>query len=70
MRVSIEELLKNTKSYYRLVLLAAQRTNALAEGAPPLIMTKSKKPAVVALEEIVKKKIYCEEGKDTKAKKS
>lgn len=70
MNVPIEELLNNTKSYYRLVLLAAQRTNALAEGAPPVIVTKSKKPAIVALEEIAKKKIYCEEAKDTKAKKS
>ena len=70
MLVPLEDLLKNTKSHYKLVLAAAQRANELAKDAPPLIVTKSKKPAVIALEEMVKGKVRCEETKDTKAKKA
>ena len=70
MLVPLEDLLKNTGSHYKLVLAAAQRANELAKDAPPLIVTKSKKPAVVALEEIAKGKIRCEDAKDTKAKKA
>ena len=70
MNVPMEKLLKNVNSYYRLVLVAAQRANELAKGVPPLVVTKSKKPPIIALEEIAKGKINCEETKGTKAKKS
>ena len=70
MIVPLEELLKNVSSRYKLVLTAAQRANELAKEAPPLIVTQSKKVAVVALEEIARGKVRCEETKDTKAKKS
>ena len=65
-----EDLLKTTNSLYKLVLVAAQRANELAKGTPPLVVTKSKKVAVQALEEISKGKVRYEEGRDTKAKKS
>ncbi len=70
MLVPLEDLLKNTQSHYKLVLAAAQRANELAKDAPPLVVTKSKKPAVIALEEIAKGKIRCEDTKDAKAKKA
>ena len=70
MIIALEGLLKNGSSQFRLVLIAAQRANELAKGAPPLIVTKSKKVPVIALEEIVKGKVRGEAEKDTKAKKS
>lgn len=70
MNVPLEELVKNISSHYKLVLAAAQRANELARGIPPLIVTKSKKVPIVALEEIAKGKIHIEETKETKSKKS
>ena len=70
MLVALEGLLKNIDSHYKLVLAAAQRANELTKDVPPLVVTKSKKPAMVALEEIAKGKVRCEETKDAKAKKS
>lgn len=70
MIVPLEKLLKNVTSHYRLVLIAAQRANELAGGAPPRVATKSKKVAVQALEEIAAGKVHCEEKKDARAKKS
>ncbi len=71
MIVPLEELLKNTKSHYTLVLAAAQRANELMKGGPALVVTKSKKPAVIALEEMAKGKVSCEEDKEpTKSKKA
>lgn len=67
--IPLEELLKSADSHYKLVLVAAQRANELAKGVPLLIVAKSKKVAVQALEEIAKGKIRLEEAKDTKAKK-
>lgn len=69
MTVPLEELVKNIGSHYKLVLAAAQRANELAKGNPPLIVTKSKKVPLVALEEIAKGKVHIEE-KEPKAKKS
>jgi DNA-directed RNA polymerase subunit omega len=70
MVIPLEELLKNEDSHYKLVLLAARRANELSKGSPPLIVTKSKKPAIVALEEIAKGKVKLEESKEGKVKKS
>ena len=70
MIVPLEDLLKNIDSYYKLVLVAAQRANELIKGAPALIVSKSKKVGIVALEEIGKGKVRYEKQKDAKAKKS
>lgn len=67
MIVPLEELLKTTPSHYKLVLAAAQRANELMKNPHPLVITKSKKPSLIALEEIAKGKIRLEE---TKAKKA
>ena len=70
MIIPLEGLLKNEGSHYKLVLLAARRANELSKGNPPLIVTKSKKPGIIALEEIAKGKIKLEESKESKSKKS
>jgi DNA-directed RNA polymerase omega subunit len=69
MSIPIEKLLKQVDSYYRLVLVAAQRANELTAGAQPLVLAKSKKVAINALEEISRGKIYAE-SKKTKPEKS
>ena len=60
MTVPLEQLLKNISSRFHLVLTGALRANELAAGNPSLIVTKSKKAPVVALEEIAKGKIHYE----------
>ena len=70
MRVPLEELLKRTESHYMLVLAAAQRANELMKGGQAMVVTKSKKPAVVALEEMAKGIVTCEEDKEAGKKKS
>lgn len=71
MIVPLEDLLKNTKSHYKLVLAAAQRANELMKDGQALVVTKSKKPAIIALEEMAKGKVLCEEDKEpTKSKKA
>lgn len=70
MVIPLEELLKNEPSHYKLVLLAAQRANEISKGNPPLIATKSKKPGIVALEEIARGQVKLEESKEAKSKKS
>ena len=71
MIVPLEELLKNTSSHYKLVLAAAQRANELMKDGQALVVTKSKKPAVIALEEMSKGKVLCEEDKESgKSKKA
>lgn len=71
MVVPLEGLLKNTKSHYKLVLAAAQRANELMKDGQALVVTKSKKPAAIALEEMAKGKVKCEEDKENdKSKKA
>ena len=50
--VPLEDLLKDHDSLYKLVLLASKRALELSQGAPPLVETTKKQPAMVALEEI------------------
>lgn len=57
-------------SRYILTLAAAQRANELALGAPLTTEVKSKKPSVMALEEIAKGKVHFEPKPETKSKKS
>ena len=69
MGVSLEDLMNKIDSRYKLTLAAAQRANELTLGAPLTAEVKSKKPAVMALEEISKGKVRIE-PKPEKAKKS
>jgi len=70
MTVPLEDLMKQVDSRYKLTLVSAQRANELITGAPPLVEVKSKKPGVVALEEIAKAKVRYEAKSEGKAKKS
>ena len=70
MTAPLEEMMKHVNSRYRLTLLAAQRANALASGVPSLVEVESKKPSVIALEEIASGKVYYEAKPEAKAKKS
>lgn len=58
--VSLEDLMKDSKSLFGLVLSAAARANDLVAGAQPLIQTKSKKISTIALEEIARGKVRFE----------
>ena len=70
-KVSIEELLTNCPSVYKLVVLAAKRAKAVAEGAPKLVGGDFKKAASIALEEIRQGKIVLhEEPKEGEGRKS
>ena len=60
MNVSLEQLMKKSKSLFGLVICAASRANELASGGQPLIRTKSKKVSTIALEEIAKDKVHFE----------
>ena len=53
----LEKLLKETKSVYKLVILASKRTLEISEGAPQLVETDSPKPAIIALKEISEGKV-------------
>jgi DNA-directed RNA polymerase subunit omega len=67
MNITVEELMKRTKSCYGLVLAAAARANELASGDRPLIATATRKPSSIALEEVSSGKISFELGKASKA---
>ncbi len=66
--ISLEDLMKDSKSLYGLVLSAATRANEIASGEQPLIQTKSKKISTIVLEEIAKGKIHFELPKPKEAK--
>ena len=70
MIVPLEDLMRHINSRYKLTLIAAQRANELITGATPLVDAKSKKPSVIALDEIAKEKIRCEAKPEGKSKKS
>ncbi|MDI6734815.1 MAG: DNA-directed RNA polymerase subunit omega [bacterium] len=51
--ISIEDLLKNVKNRYELVILASKRTKQLMDGTTPFVEDRpGKKLNVMALEEI------------------
>ena len=54
---SIEDLLKQCSSVYKLVTVAAMRAKELAAGAPSLVARGAKKATTTALEELVQGKI-------------
>ncbi len=53
----IEDLIKQTGSIFKLVILAAKRTTELTEGYKPKVDATNKKLAAVALQEIAEGKI-------------
>ncbi len=56
--ISIEDLEGKADSLYRLVLAAAKRASQLARpDARPLVQSFSRKPTVVAIEEIIAGKV-------------
>ncbi len=55
---SVEDFHGKVDSLYRLVLLASRRANQIARTeSRPLIATHSRKPTVIALEEILEGKV-------------
>ena len=65
----MEDLLKRCGSIYRLVILAAKRAKELAEGAPPLVETSSKKATTIALEEISQGKVLYKPDEEAAGKR-
>jgi len=61
--ISINELLGKSDSVYKLVILASKRAIELNQGAQKLVETNSQKPQVIAVEEIMQKKIAYKEKK-------
>ncbi|GAI08986.1 unnamed protein product [marine sediment metagenome] len=52
------------KNKYLLTMMVAERAKQLSAGAKPLIKTKSKNPAAIALREIEEGKVYLKKQKD------
>ena len=67
--IPLEKLWKKDTSLYKLILTAAARANELAQGAQPLIKTRSKKVSTIALDEIAAGKVHYKEIKRAPAKK-
>ena len=63
--IPLEDLSKNANSFYKLVLMAAERANQILNGSKPLIDTASKKHTTVALREICAEKVKYEENDGT-----
>ncbi|MFC1809231.1 DNA-directed RNA polymerase subunit omega [Candidatus Omnitrophota bacterium] len=59
--IPLEELSKNTNSFYKLVLMAAERANQILTGSKPLIETDDKKHTTIALKEICAEKVKYQE---------
>ena len=55
--IPIEDLIKQTGSIFKLVILAAKRTAELTEGYKPKVEVGNKKLSAVALQEIAEGKI-------------
>lgn len=53
----LNDLLKQVKNKYILVILAAQRAVQLTKGEESTVESKSNKPLIIALEEIAQGKI-------------
>ena len=59
-RITVEDCLQNVDNLFQLVLLAAQRSRRLANGAEPTVPWENDKPTVVALREIAEGSITAE----------
>ena len=55
--IPVDELMKNIDSVFKLAILSARRASELSNGMPKLVEAESKKPAIIALQEIVQGKI-------------
>ena len=55
--IPIEDLVKQTGSIFKLVILAAKRTSELTDGYKAKVETSNKKLSAIALEEIAEGKI-------------
>ena len=51
-RVTVEDCVDKVSNWFELVMLAAQRSRAIANGAPATITEQRDKPTVLALREI------------------
>lgn len=56
-RVTVEDCLEHEENRFALVILAAQRTRQIMKGTDALVVSRNR-PAVTALREIAKKKVY------------
>ena len=56
-RVTVEDCLEHEENRFALVVLASRRTRQIMKGAPALVKSKNR-PAVTALREIAKKRVY------------
>lgn len=62
-KFSIEDFNKKIDSLYRLVIVAARRAGQLGKpDSRPFVTARSKKPTVVALEEILEGKVTYKTG--------
>ncbi|MBN1493271.1 MAG: DNA-directed RNA polymerase subunit omega [Candidatus Omnitrophica bacterium] len=59
--IPLEDLSKNANSFYKLVLMAAERANQILNGSKPVIDTISKKHTTIALREICAGKVSYKE---------
>ncbi|MEA3328456.1 MAG: DNA-directed RNA polymerase subunit omega [Candidatus Omnitrophota bacterium] len=55
--IPVDELMKNIDSIFKLTILSARRAAELNNGMPKLVEAESKKPAIIALQEIAQGKI-------------
>lgn len=57
--IPLEDLAKSSDSdsYFKLVLMAAERANEILEGSNPLVKTDSKRHTTIALQEVLAGKV-------------
>ena len=67
-QISIDELLKQCNSIYKLVVIAAKRAKELSGGAPKFVETDLKKITSIALEEIRQGKVLYKAKEEEEAK--
>jgi len=60
---SLDILVTKVDSKYTLVVLTAKRAREIMSGDAPLVVSKSKKPVTIAMEEIAQGKIVYERTK-------
>jgi DNA-directed RNA polymerase omega subunit len=63
-KVSTEKLANNTDGQYQLLRLAFDRTRQLSNGMPPIIKTRSKKNATIALQEIAEGRVRIKKNEE------
>ncbi len=55
--IPLEDLSRDANSFYKLVLMAAERANQILNGSKPLVDVDSKKHTTIALREICAEKV-------------